>query len=82
MTPLARDRATDSVLPRRAAIVARVALTLAYPLVILLAWRGLAPRHVGCILLVLLWLQRWSARARSRRRSGGLLGWTGAWRQR
>ncbi|RQR52224.1 hypothetical protein DIE19_28435 [Burkholderia sp. Bp9126] len=59
MTLLARDREADSVSLRRAAVAARVAHMLAYPLVILLAWRGLAPRQVGCILLALLWLQRW-----------------------
>ncbi|MBN3816468.1 hypothetical protein G3N57_07465 [Paraburkholderia sp. Se-20369] len=59
MTPLARDPATASVWLRRAVPAARAALMLAYPLVILLAWRGMAPRQVGCILVALLWLQRW-----------------------
>ncbi|SDF94393.1 hypothetical protein [Paraburkholderia phenazinium] len=37
-----------------------VATKLAYPLVILCAWHWDAPRYVGCMLFVLLWLQRWT----------------------
>jgi uncharacterized membrane protein len=37
-----------------------VATKLAYPLVILCAWHWDAPRYVGCMLFVLLWLQRWA----------------------
>lgn len=40
--------------------VLQVALKLAYPVLILCAWRWDAPRYVGCALLVLLWLQRWA----------------------
>ncbi|MBT1539439.1 hypothetical protein B7R78_0020855 [Ralstonia solanacearum] len=38
---------------------ANVALKLAYPVVILGAWRIGAPRYVGIVLLALLWVQRW-----------------------
>ncbi|KVC80184.1 hypothetical protein WI76_13825 [Burkholderia ubonensis] len=58
MTPAARMRATGPVLPRYAGAAARAALAIAYPLAILCAWHGLAPRYVGCLLLALLWLQR------------------------
>jgi uncharacterized membrane protein len=37
-----------------------VATKLAYPLVILCAWHWDAPRYIGCLLFVLLWLQRWT----------------------
>lgn len=37
-----------------------VVMKLAYPLVILCAWRWDAPRYAGCMLFVLLWLQRWT----------------------
>lgn len=37
----------------------QVALKLAYPLVILCAWRWDSPRYIGAALFVLLWLQRW-----------------------
>jgi uncharacterized membrane protein len=37
-----------------------VATKLAYPLVILCAWHWDAPRYIGCMLFVLLWLQRWT----------------------
>lgn len=59
MTPLARERASAPRLSGWAGVAVRTALALAYPLVILLAWRGIAPRYVGCMLVVLLWLQRW-----------------------
>lgn len=36
----------------------RILATLAYPAVILCAWRWDSPRFVGLLLLVLLWLQR------------------------
>jgi uncharacterized membrane protein len=38
--------------------VVQVAVKLAYPLVILCAWRWNTPRYVGCMLFALLWLQR------------------------
>nr|WP_244137130.1 hypothetical protein [Burkholderia pyrrocinia] len=37
-----------------------VATKLAYPLVILCAWRWDTPRYAGGMLFVLLWLQRWT----------------------
>jgi uncharacterized membrane protein len=37
-----------------------VATKLAYPLVILCAWHWDTPRYAGCMLFVLLWLQRWT----------------------
>ncbi|WP_179402105.1 hypothetical protein [Burkholderia guangdongensis] len=55
----AREYAVDSTWRRRMRVAARVALMLAYPFVFLLAWRGIAPRYVGCMLILLLWLQRW-----------------------
>nr|WP_260854148.1 hypothetical protein [Paraburkholderia sp. BCC1886] len=42
--------------------IAQVLLRLAYPALILCAWRWDAPRYAGCLLLVLLWLQRWVGR--------------------
>jgi uncharacterized membrane protein len=39
--------------------VLQVALKLAYPALILFAWRWDAPRYIGCMLFALLWLQRW-----------------------
>ncbi len=53
-----RRRARESARPV-ARLAARVALMLAYPLAIGLAWRGIAPRYIGSMLIVLLWLQRW-----------------------
>ncbi|CAG9266331.1 Z4855 protein [Burkholderia cepacia] len=50
--------ATGTVLPRWAAVAARAALVVAYPLVILFAWQSMSPRYVGCLLVTLLWLQR------------------------
>ncbi|MBU9435330.1 hypothetical protein [Burkholderia multivorans] len=50
--------ATGAAWPRRAGVAARVALAVAYPLVILFAWHGMSPRYVGCVLVALLWLQR------------------------
>jgi uncharacterized membrane protein len=38
----------------------QLAAKLAYPVVILCAWRWDAPRYVGCMLFALLWLQRWT----------------------
>jgi uncharacterized membrane protein len=40
--------------------VVHVAVKLAYPLVILCAWRWDTPRYVGCMLFALLWLQHWA----------------------
>jgi uncharacterized membrane protein len=37
-----------------------VVTKLAYPLVILCAWHWDTPRYIGCVLFVLLWLQRWT----------------------
>ncbi|WP_081884936.1 hypothetical protein [Paraburkholderia kururiensis] len=42
----------------RARRMVRLAANLAYPVVILCAWRWDSPRYVGCMLLALLWLQR------------------------
>jgi uncharacterized membrane protein len=39
-------------------VVINVASRLAYPVVILCAWFWDTPRYVGCLLFVLLWLQR------------------------
>lgn len=44
---------------RWSSVVVQALLRLAYPLVILFAWRSMEPRYVGCALLMLLWLQRW-----------------------
>ncbi|KVF78502.1 hypothetical protein WS75_02080 [Burkholderia sp. FL-7-2-10-S1-D7] len=49
---------TGTVLPRWAGVAIRAVLVLAYPLVILFAWQSMSPRYVGCLLIVLLWLQR------------------------
>jgi uncharacterized membrane protein len=40
--------------------VLQVALKLAYPIMILCAWRWDSPRYIGAALLALLWLQRWA----------------------
>jgi uncharacterized membrane protein len=40
-------------------VVAQLALKLAYPAVILCAWRIGEPRYIGIALFVLLWMQRW-----------------------
>ena len=47
--------------PRRhwAQAVVQVLLKLAYPALILCAWRWDTPRYVGCMLFAILWLQRW-----------------------
>lgn len=37
----------------------QVLLKLAYPALILCAWRWDHPRYVGCMLFAILWLQRW-----------------------
>lgn len=58
MTSVAHMRVTGTVRPRWVGVAARVALALAYPLVILFAWQMLTPRYVGCLLFVLLWVQR------------------------
>ena len=54
------DRDTPAAAPARSAIrgVLRVVTTLAYPVVILCAWRWDSPRMIGCAMFVLLWLQR------------------------
>jgi uncharacterized membrane protein len=41
-------------------IVVQALLKLAYPALILCAWRWDAPRVVGCMLFAILWLQRWA----------------------
>lgn len=46
-------------LGRHARTLAQVLLKLAYPVVILAAWRIGEPRYIGLALLALLWLQRW-----------------------
>src|SRR6266702_2557941 len=38
----------------------QVLLKLAYPALILCAWRWDTPRYVGCMLFAILWLQRWA----------------------
>lgn len=40
--------------------VFQVLLKLAYPALILCAWRWDTPRYVGCMLFAILWLQRWA----------------------
>ena len=40
--------------------VVQVLLKLAYPALILCAWRLDTPRYVGCMLFAILWLQRWA----------------------
>lgn len=40
--------------------VLQVLLKLAYPALILCAWRWDSPRYVGCMLFAILWLQRWA----------------------
>ncbi|MDB5781966.1 hypothetical protein [Caballeronia mineralivorans] len=40
--------------------VLQVALKLAYPIMILCAWRWDSPRYIGAALFALLWLQRWA----------------------
>lgn len=42
-----------------AGVIVQVLLKLAYPLVILGAWRIGEPRYMGVALFALLWLQRW-----------------------
>jgi len=41
-------------------VVLQVALKVAYPLMILCAWRWDSPRYIGAALFALLWLQRWA----------------------
>ncbi|KAA1004730.1 hypothetical protein FVF58_31505 [Paraburkholderia panacisoli] len=41
-------------------LVVQALLKLAYPALILCAWRWDAPRVVGCMLFAILWLQRWA----------------------
>lgn len=38
----------------------QVLVKLAYPALILCAWRWDTPRYVGCMLFAILWLQRWA----------------------
>ena len=40
--------------------VLQVVLKVAYPLMILCAWRWDSPRYIGAALFALLWLQRWA----------------------
>jgi uncharacterized membrane protein len=68
--PAARSRMPASARPAVAAelgaarrwgkIVVQALLKLAYPALILCAWRWDAPRVVGCMLFAILWLQRWA----------------------
>jgi uncharacterized membrane protein len=68
--------------------VVQVLLKLAYPALILCAWRWDTPRYVGCMLFAILWLQRWAGSgpvATSLRRLStidwsvvGLLSWASA----
>ena len=44
--------------------VLQVALKLAYPIMILCAWRWDSPRYIGAALFALLWLQRWAGTGR------------------
>jgi uncharacterized membrane protein len=46
--------------PHWAQAVVQVLLKLAYPALILCAWRWDTPRYVGCMLFAILWLQRWA----------------------
>ncbi|WMY09034.1 hypothetical protein [Paraburkholderia phenoliruptrix] len=61
--PAAEDRAdgassTDGRHGLKA--VVQVLVKLAYPALILCAWRWDTPRYVGCMLFAILWLQRWA----------------------
>ncbi|CAH2902145.1 MAG: FIG017861: hypothetical protein [uncultured Paraburkholderia sp.] len=61
--PAAEDRAdgaspTDGRHGLKAVVQALV--KLAYPALILCAWRWDTPRYVGCMLFAILWLQRWA----------------------
>jgi uncharacterized membrane protein len=47
--------AAGAMRPRGVAV--RVALALGYPLVMLLAWRGVSPRYLGGLLILMLWLR-------------------------
>lgn len=51
---------TPAATPARSRIrgVLRVVTALAYPVVLLCAWRWDSPRIIGCAMFVLLWLQR------------------------
>ncbi|MFM0690490.1 hypothetical protein PQQ77_31295 [Paraburkholderia strydomiana] len=40
--------------------VVQLLVKLAYPALILCAWRWDTPRYVGCMLFAILWLQRWA----------------------
>ncbi|MFM0753822.1 COG4648 family protein [Paraburkholderia strydomiana] len=58
--------------------VVQVLVKLAYPALILCAWRWDTPRYVGCMLFAILWLQRWAGSgpvATSLRRLSGI-DWT------
>jgi uncharacterized membrane protein len=41
-------------------VALQVALKVAYPVMILCAWRWDSPRYIGAALFALLWLQRWA----------------------
>ncbi|MFP3568820.1 hypothetical protein [Paraburkholderia sp. SIMBA_030] len=55
-----RGEAAPGAERRWATIVLQAALKLAYPALILCAWRWDTPRYVGCMLFAILWLQRWA----------------------
>ncbi|CAH2791955.1 MAG: FIG017861: hypothetical protein [uncultured Paraburkholderia sp.] len=61
--PAAEDRA-DGASPtdgrRGLKAVVQALVKLAYPALILCAWRWDTPRYVGCMLFAILWLQRWA----------------------
>jgi uncharacterized membrane protein len=52
-------RGARGVLQVALTVALNVAMRVAYPLLILCAWRWDAPRYIGAMLFVLLWLQRW-----------------------
>ncbi|MGF6377584.1 putative membrane protein [Paraburkholderia atlantica] len=54
------DSSESGMPPHCGRTVLQVLLKLAYPALILCAWHWDAPRLVGCMLLAILWLQRWA----------------------
>jgi uncharacterized membrane protein len=62
-TQAAADRAVDASPGTERHLgktVVQVLLKLAYPALILCAWKWDTPRYVGCMLFAILWLQRWA----------------------
>jgi uncharacterized membrane protein len=62
-TQAAADRAADASPGTERHLgktAVQVLLKLAYPALILCAWKWDTPRYVGCMLFAILWLQRWA----------------------